>query len=156
MKRITTLLASAAALALVPAGAQAQGENPQASDPTAKATFVGTIKKQKGGKATLRVRYTCAAGESQGLWVSAKQVKSRKRAKALTKEGSSKISAAWYQSHRNTFTCDGTTRTQTFTIDKVEPGSKGTLRKGKAYVQFCLTQGDNDLRLSKSGFVTVK
>ena len=40
-------------------------------------------------------------------------------------------------------------------IDKVEPGSKGTLKTGVAYVQFCVTKGQQALILSKSGWVKV-
>jgi len=41
-------------------------------------------------------------------------------------------------------------------IDMVEPGSKGKLKKGRAWVQFCVTQGEETLILSKSGRVKVK
>jgi hypothetical protein len=47
-------------------------------------------------------------------------------------------------------------KTAKFTIDKVEPGSKGKLKKGRAWVQFCVTQGEETLILSKSGRVKVK
>jgi hypothetical protein len=149
MKRKYVVPAVAAVLAAgLPALAQAQN-----ADPKAKATYLGKIKVE-GKQATLRVRYRCASGEA--LWVSAKQVKSRKKDPALKKEGSSKVSVAWWQSHRNKFTCDGTFHTGTFTIDKVEQGSKGTLKKGKAWVQFCVTQGQETLILSRSAYVNVK
>ena len=56
------------------------------------------------------------------------------------------MAKAWFQSHRNPITCDGTSRTAVFTLDKVEPGSKGRLKakgkrnRGRAYIQFCVTQ----------------
>jgi len=71
-------------------------------------------------------------------------------------EGSSKVAVAWWQSHRNKFTCDGTFHTGKFTIDKIEQGSKGKLKHGKAWVQFCVTQGEETLILSRSAYVDVK
>jgi hypothetical protein len=47
-------------------------------------------------------------------------------------------------------------KTAKLTIHKVEPGSKGKLKKGRAWVQFCVTQGEETLILSKSGWVKVK
>jgi hypothetical protein len=142
------LAAIALATAVVPA-AQAQ----QGSDKTARAQFIGAVHIAKNGSAaTLRVRYRCSAGDT--LWVSAKQSATAKRDPKLTKEGSSKISAAWLQSHRNKIACDGAFHTTDFKLDKVEPGSKGKLAKGKAYVQFCVTANQKDLTLSKSGWVS--
>ncbi len=89
--------------------------------------------------------YRCS-GEGQ-LWVSVKQVQDRSRDPRLAEEGSSQISAAWSDSHRNTVTCDGRTRLQVFTVDQEEPafGSKtpksetyGSLKRGWGWVQFCL------------------
>jgi hypothetical protein len=148
-KHLLASMVVAVAMAIGPAAAHGQ-EN---ADPNAKAVFVGKIK-SSGGTATLKVRYRCNAGDA--LWVSAKQTKSGKKSPALTKEGSSEVAHTWLQSHRNPFTCDSTFRTGTFTIDKVEPGSKGKLKKGKAWVQFCVTQGEETLVLSKSAWVGVK
>jgi hypothetical protein len=69
--------------------------------------------------------------------------------------GASKIAHTWLQSHRNEYVCDGTSHTATFKIDPVEPGSKGRLKPGKAWVQFCVTKGKKDLVLSASGWVKV-
>jgi hypothetical protein len=121
-------------------------------DPNAEATFLGSID-ARPASAKLRVRYTCAAGE--GLWVSAKQSRSGRRDRRLTREGSSEVAASWLQSHRNRFVCDGTSHTATFTIDKVERGSKGRLRRGRAWVQFCVTT-EQGLVLSKAGWVRVR
>jgi hypothetical protein len=122
----------------------------------AKATFVGSIH-VSGKKATLSVRYQCTSGET--LWVSAKGMASGATSAKLTKEGSSKTAAAWWESHRNQFTCNGKAHTGTFTIDTVEKGSKGKLVAGKAWVQFCVTTGKTEattkLTLSKSGWVKV-
>jgi hypothetical protein len=142
----TGVIALAAAIA--PMAALAQN-----ADPNARAQFVSKIHVHKKA-ATLKVRYKCASGEA--LWVSAKQVKSTKKDARLKKEGSSKTASAWWQSHRNKFVCNGKYHTATFSIDTVEPGSKGKLKDGKAWVQFCVTQGKQTLILSKSGWVSVK
>ena len=143
------LLAATVAAGALPISAQAQ----QTSDPAAKAAFVGKIKPTKN-KATLTVTYNCDHGET--LWISAKQSASGKKDARLSKEGSSKTAKSWWQSHRNKVTCDGAKHTASFTIDKVEPGSKGKLKKGVAFVQFCVTAGEKDLVLSSSGWVTVR
>ena len=148
MSKLVCSVAVAAAVAvIVPVVALAAG-----SDPNGKATFMGTIK-SSGKTATLNVRYRCASGDA--LWVSAKQTKSGVSATRLMKEGASKESAGWLESHRNKFTCNGKMHTGTFSIDRVEKGSKGTLRAGTAWVQCCVTKGGEDLVLSKSGWVRV-
>jgi hypothetical protein len=152
MKRLVLGLVVIAALtAVLPIVAQAAG-----SDPNGKATFVGAIH-TTGKKATLSVRYQCASGEA--LWVSAKQTKSGVAAARLMKEGSSRVAAGWLESHRNKFVCNGKPHTGTFSIDTIEKGSKGTLKPGSAWVQFCVTKGHTEattvLILSKSGWVKV-
>src|SRR4051794_28258978 len=104
LTRILSLLTVTAAVAALPAAAQAQ----QPSDPAAKATFVGKIKRS-AGKATLKVTYNCNHGET--LWISAKQSANGKKDARLAKEGSSKTAKTWYQSHRNKITCDGASHT---------------------------------------------
>jgi hypothetical protein len=164
MKLSRALPVAAVALAAVgvPALAQAQG----GSDPTAKAEFASKLVRVDKSTAVLKVTYNCASGDT--LWVSAKQLANGKRSDALTKEGSSKVAKTWVQSHRNAVVCDGKSQTAVFTLDKLEPGSKGRLKaKGKknagyAYIQFCVTTtpadptAEGDLTLSKSGFVAVK
>jgi hypothetical protein len=154
MKRMYALMVAVVALAAViaPVGALAAQTDPFQTDPNAKADFHGSIKVGKS-KATLKVTYNCNAG--QVLWISAKEMKNGKANKALSKEGSSKTAAAWWQSHRNAVTCDGQSHTATFSMDKKEKGSKGKLFKGSAWVQFCVTNGDA-LVLSAHDFVTVK
>jgi hypothetical protein len=136
---------------VVPAVAGAMGVDSQA-----KATFVGPIH-VSGKQATLSVRYQCPSGET--VWVSAKEMASGAPTAKLAKEGSSKTAAAWWESHRNKFVCNGKTHTGTFSIDTVEKGSKGKLVAGSAWVQFCVTKGkteaDTKLLLSKSGWVKV-
>jgi hypothetical protein len=152
MRRLLAGMAVAATVAAIaPIVAQAEG-----SDPNGRATFVGTIQ-SSGKNATLKARYQCSSGEA--LWVSAKQTKSGLSATRLMKEGSSKGSVGWLESHRNKFVCNGKMHTGTFSIDTVEKGSKGTLKAGTAWVQFCVTKGhteaDSVLILSKSGWVRV-
>jgi hypothetical protein len=150
MKNSHALAAALTALALTVLPVAALAQN---ADPNARAHFIGKIHVHKQ-KATLKVRYNCNSGEA--LWVSAKQVTSRRKDKRLRKEGSSKTASAWWQSHRNKFVCNGKSHTATFTIDKVERGSKGKLKDGQAWVQFCVTKGEETLILSKSGWVPVK
>jgi len=153
-----------AAIALTAAGvsvAQAQG-----TDPTASAKFKSKLVRVDKSTAVLKVTYQCSRGET--LWISAKQLANGKKSAALTKEGSSQVAKTWLQSHRNPITCDGKPQTAVFTLDKVEPGSKGRLKAkgkknaGKAYIQFCVTlppatpTGEGELTLSKSGWVSVR
>jgi hypothetical protein len=148
-KRIVPVPVVALALtAALPLAASAQ----EGSDPHAKAQFKGELETSAGAtSATLRVRYRCNVGDT--LWISAKQTASGTKDPALEQEGSSQLAAAWWQSHRNAITCDGRSHKQTFTLDTVEPGSKGSLvDDGVAYIQFCVTQGE-DLTLSVSGWV---
>ena len=154
MKRMYALAVAAVALAAViaPVGALAAQTDPFQTDPNAKADFHGSIKVGKR-KAILRVTYSCNAG--QVLWISAKEMKNGKANNALKKEGSSKKADAWWQSHRNPIICDGQSHTATFSMDKKEKGSKGKLVKGSAWVQFCVTNGE-DLVLSAHDFVKVK
>jgi hypothetical protein len=136
------------------------------TDPNASATFRSKLVRVDRSTAVLKVTYNCSHGTT--LWISAKQLASGKRSKALTKEGSSKVAKTWLQSHRNPIVCDGSRHTAVFTLDKVEPGSKGRLKAkgahnaGMAYIQFCVTvppttpNGEGELVLSKSGWVKVR
>lgn len=93
----------------------------------------------RGNVADVHVRYSCAVGTH--LWVSAKQGATRAIDPAVSAEGSGfgGAAAAWWQSHRGTFTCDGKRHVGWFTVDTVEPGSRGQLQSGWAWVQFCIT-----------------
>jgi hypothetical protein len=130
----TAALASAAAL---PASALAA--------PKPSAEILGTVVAAPGGEtATVTARYTCY--EPTHLWVSAKQMADGQRDPALLAEGSSEYADSWLQQHPETLTCDGRNHVQSFTIDKTEFSpwlgglvGKGTLRKGQAFVQFCMT-----------------
>lgn len=140
-----------AGLALVPTTASGLG-----SDPTAKAFFHGKIEPlgkgaTRGASARLTVHYRCTKGDH--LWVSVKQAASRKKDPALTQEGSSAYAETWLQSHRNRFTCNGKPRTERFYVDKLEPGAgKGALKRGWAWVQFCVTTGE-ELTLYSVGWM---
>jgi hypothetical protein len=153
MRRLFITLAALAVAGCLAGAAFAEG-----IDPTARASFMGTIKVD-GAKATLTVKYRCAKVTGAHLWVSAKQTKSGISAAKLMKEGSSQKSAAWWDTHRDPITCNGAFHTATFTVDHVEKGTKGQLRGGTAWVQFCITTGTTEantkLLLSKSGWVHV-
>lgn len=151
MRRV--LIALVAVAGCIAAAARAEG-----SDPTARAAFLSTIKVD-GAKATLTVRYRCATVKGAHVWVSAKQTTSGLSAARLMKEGSSRSSAAWWDTHRDPISCNGAFHTATFTIDRVEKGTKGRLKGGTAWVQFCITTGTTEantrLLLSQSGWVHV-
>ncbi|GAB3196568.1 hypothetical protein GCM10027261_19580 [Geodermatophilus arenarius] len=157
-----TALAATSVLALAaPAAA--------APRPAHEADVVGVVQVDRGDRtvAQVQVRYRCAAGEDLGLWVSVKQTADRTADPRLEQEGSSGVSAAWSDSHRNAFTCDGRSRVGTFEVDQTEPAWDGGVRaglgplaRGEAYVQFCLTDpdapGPEGLLLSHSEFVHVR
>ena len=154
-----TALAATSVLALAaPAAA--------APEPAFEADVVGVVRIDPADPtvAEVQVRYRCAAGGELGLWVSVKQTADRSADPDLAEEGSSGISAAWSDSHRNNFTCDGRSRVATFEVDQLEPGwggerpAQGALAKGQAYVQFCLTGpgGEDGLLISESEFVRAR
>ncbi len=150
MKRISVSLALAFAAALA-AAPSASAAKPPAKAITPSASILGNVIAQPDGTALVRARYQCSEGDV--LWVSAKQVASRRRDPILEQEGSSANSAAWLQTHSMAFTCDGTKRTETFVIHANEQGF-GQLAKGMAWVQFCLI-GQNTF-LSENKWVHVK
>src|SRR3954447_26602627 len=151
-KRTITAAAAALAVAVTPVAALAAEQGP-APAKTAKPLSSAVIAKDKSS-AKLKVRYSCKSGDT--LWISLKQSKNGKKDPDLKKEGSSKAAAAWWQSHRNKITCDGKKHTKKFTVDKVEDGSKGTLRKGQAWLQFCVTKNEQTLTVSVARWVSVK
>ena len=142
-------------LLAIAAVAMATAVSVASAAPSSDATFKSALKRSDHGKkATMKVRYNCAKGDT--LWISAKQTKAGKRDKALKAEGSSAVARTWLLSHRNPIVCDGTDQTSRFKVDKVEQGSKGHLVKGQAWVQFCITFNEKKLTLSKSGWVRVR
>jgi hypothetical protein len=151
IKRTILTVAVAASAVAIPV-AQAQGGLAGAM---AHAKFESPLHiKASGKKGKLKVRYNCDKGDA--LWVSAKQTKTGARDDALKKEGSSKVAATWLDSHRNPVKCDGASHTARFVVDKVEKGTKGELRPGLAWVQFCITLNEKKLTLSHSHWVEVE
>src|SRR4051812_19124983 len=140
MTRLVLLAAlAAAALGAAPAAAKQADDSFTVGD----AAILGPVH-VRGSVAEVHVRYSCTVGTH--IWVSAKQSASGAKDPKIAEEGSGfgGTAAAWWQSHRGTFTCDGARHTQWFTVDTVEPGSRGRLRQGSAWVQFCVTT-DEDL-----------
>ena len=141
-----------AAIVLAAAGALLAAGAPAYADPAAP-TFIKSTGNVRIDPANPRVGYIPAqyrcSGEG-GLWASVKQVANRSRDPRLLEEGSSRISAAWSDSHRNALNCDGRVHFAVFTVDQLEPyytdegpaGPKsdffGPLRLGSGYVQLCL------------------
>src|SRR3954452_619477 len=150
-KRTIAAVGTAVAVALTPIAAVAQEQSGPPPAKTAKP--LGSVKRVSKKVATLKVKYSCKTGSV--LWISLKQSKSGKKDAALKKEGSSKVAAAWLQSHRNPIKCDGKSHTKTFTVDKVEKGSKGKLVAGEAWLQFCVTKGES-LTVSVARWVSVE
>lgn len=146
---LTTLAAAAAAL---PTSAIAA--------PKPSAEILGTVVAAPGGEsATVTARYVCY--EDSHLWVSAKQMNDGERDAALLDEGSSEHADNWLQQHPTTLQCDGKNHVQSFTIDKTEFSpwfggyvGKGSLRKGQAWVQFCMIS-DNSF-VSENRWVVVR
>jgi hypothetical protein len=131
------VLAAMTALALVvPAAASAQSPIPEIGY----ANVLGPIHASDSGtEARLHVRYSCSSGEH--LWVSVKQSASGAVNPAIEAEssGENHVSATWLDSHRNSVICDGRAHQDWFIVDQVEPGKYGALVRGKAWVQFCVT-----------------
>ena len=140
--RLAALPLAALSLALaVPATASAAPSTASFSQ------VIGSVKIDPSDPthAQVQARYRCT-GEAH-LWVSVKQTADRSADPRLEQEGSSGISAAWSDSHRNAITCDSKIHVGWFDVDQEEPlwGSdapKSTvyepLASGVGYVQFCL------------------
>ncbi|MGY1709241.1 hypothetical protein ACI8AC_06980 [Geodermatophilus sp. SYSU D00758] len=137
--------------------------------PTMEADVLGVVRIDRDDPTVgyVKARYRCEGGEQVGLWVSVKQTADRTADPALAQEGSSRISAAWSDSHRNPITCDGRWHVDEFTVDQLEPNwdpevprpGPGALARGEAYVQFCITDpalGEHGLLVSQNEFVHVR
>jgi hypothetical protein len=133
MRRLLALAAVAMTAAVGAASAGAQD-----SFTFGDAAIVGPVH-VRGSVADVHVRYSCTVGTH--LWVSVKQSATRAIDPAVSSEGSGfgGAAAAWWQSHRGSFTCDGTRHVAWFTVDTVEFGSRGQLATGWGWVQFCVT-----------------
>ena len=139
VKRLLAMTAVATA-GLVAAGpASAQNESFTFGD----ADVIGPVH-IRGDVAQVHARYSCDAGTH--IWVSVKQNDSATVDPDVSAEGAGfgGAATAWWQSHRGTFKCDGKRHVAWFTVDTVEFGSRGQLKPGWGWVQFCITT-DEDL-----------
>lgn len=138
MRRLVTIAAVAAATLISAAPASAQD-----SFTFGDADVVGPVH-IRGEVARVHARYSCDVGTH--IWTSAKQNATGTIDPEVAAEGSGfgGAATAWWQSHRGTFTCDGKRHVGWFDVDLIEEGSRGQLRKGWAWVQFCVTT-DEDL-----------
>ncbi len=109
-----------------------------------------------GDTARVTALYNCQEGEH--LFVSAKQVGDRSRDPRLQQPGSSAVVAqtagGWWQSHPTNFTCNGRWQIDTFTIGTFEYGI-GQLERGQAWLQFCLSHGEEVLEVNLTRWVRV-
>lgn len=131
-------------------GAKAEYHHPQVA-------FVGHARAH-GGKATVLAVYRCWGGnENTHLWVSLKQgggIKGKSLKKLSKMEGTSKLARAWYDTNvvdpsKVTINCNGKWQTHRYTVKR----EKGTLRNGKAFMQFCLFDSHADPEgMSNKGF----
>jgi len=144
------IIAAVATMALVGAApASAQDESFTFGD----ADVIGPVH-VRGDVARVHARYSCDVGSH--LWVSVKQSATGDIDPAVAAEGSGfgGAASAWWQSHRGSFTCDGKRHVAWFTVDTLEPGSRGQLQSGWGWVQFCITT-DEDLSAIRMEWVRV-
>jgi len=112
---------------------------PQAA-PATTAEVISVSARTGSSTAKIAVKYTCTgAPEQLHVWVSLKQSADRKADPKLAEEGTGYggVAAAWSQTHVGALKCDGKSHLGVFTVDQKEAGY-GTLKRGWAYVQFCL------------------
>jgi len=151
MRRFLVLAAVAAMGFAVVAPASAQDDSFTVGD----AAVLGPVH-VRGDVAQVHARYSCDVGNH--IWVSVKQSATGRVDPAISAEGSGfgGAASAWWQSHRGSFTCDGKRHVAWFTVDTLEPGSRGKLQKGSAWVQFCITTDDDlsAIRMQWSKVVT--
>ena len=123
---------------------------------TPAADIISHVKTFDGGNAaTVKARYVCPEGNH--LWVSAKQSADGSQDPRLEGEGSSAFAAGWLQNHPANFTCDGRSHVGTFQVDNFTEYGFGQLRRGVAWVQFCVvSEATEALILSHSEWVKVK
>ena len=140
MKRRLLSFVAAVALATPLLGTATAG----AADTSVRGEIIGSVKYDRSNptSATITARYRCS-GEWH-LWVSVKQSANGKRDPRLMGEGSSEFSDTWLQNHPEP-SCTGGMTTSTFTVDLSEYGIDGDgLVNGVAWVQFCLTQENEE------------
>jgi hypothetical protein len=170
--RIRRLVAGAviAATAVVPlAAASTAGASYRPPAPTTKAHVIPIVRLDRHDPSVAHVyaTYRCTVADPVNnpgeLWVSVKQSDSGRYDPAIAAEGSGfgGVAARWEDSHRNPVNCDGRTHVAAFTVDQIE-GKQAykTLKRGLAYVQFCLFDdttpkgnGTTDFGVPVSSFV---
>jgi hypothetical protein len=119
--------------------------------------FVGHVQ-SSGGHATLQAVYRCWGGnEGTHLWVSLKQgggIKGKTLKQLSKMEGTSEIARSWYDTNvvnpaKVTINCNGKWHVRHYTVAR----EKGTLRTGRAFMQFCLFDSHSDPEgMSNKGF----
>jgi hypothetical protein len=136
-------LLSAAALATVALAGAAPANAQEDSFTFGDADVIGPVH-VRGGVGLVHARYSCEIGTH--IWVSVKQSAAADKNPAVAAEGagSGGVATEWWQSHRGSFVCDGKRHVAWFTVDTVEEGSRGQLKNGWGWVQFCITT-DEDL-----------
>ena len=138
MKHLLAVIAVVATALVAAAPASAKKNETPDTFTVGDAAILGPVK-VRGDVAYVRARYSCDVGNH--IWVSVKQGASAQIDPAVSAEGAGfgGAATAWWQSHRGTFTCDGKRHVGWFSVDTVEPGSRGQLKRGWGYVQFCIT-----------------
>jgi hypothetical protein len=110
--------------------------------------FVGHARAHRG-KASVLAVYRCWGGnEHTHLWVSLKQgggIKGKTIRQLSKMEGTSEIARAWYDTNvvdpsLVTINCNGQWQVHRYLVKR----EKGTLRHGRAFMQFCLFDSHSD------------
>ncbi|MGY2702257.1 hypothetical protein ACVW2K_001841 [Nocardioides sp. HB32] len=153
MRRSGALTAVAAlALSLVAAGqphAGADVAGRAAAYHHPKVAFVGHARALPGGRAEVLAVYRCWGGNrGTHLWVSLKQggqIDDHTAKELSQMEGTSELARAWYDTNpvaprKVQINCNGRWQVQRYVVKR----EKGTLRAGRAFMQFCLFDSHSD------------
>jgi hypothetical protein len=133
--------------------------------------LVGVVRITSPTTALVQAQYRCTGDPSQlHLWVSVKQSADRTADQWLSAPGTGggvdeqgnplpgPKAAAWSQSHSSVskLVCNGHTHVAKFKVDQSEQGY-GVLKKGEAWVQFCLfDQYNQEAPVSSMEFLHVR
>ena len=145
--RVLGLIAAAVlpVTALVAAPAQAAPKSPY-RDPQIAYVNHARI---KGDHVNVRAKYRCWGGNNgTHVWVSLKQgpkINALSAKKLANMEGTSALAKAWYDTNNTDpqkvfIVCNGNWQKQLFRLTK----QKGTIKKGRAFLQFCLFDSHSD------------
>jgi hypothetical protein len=152
--RRTGALAAVAALSLsllVGAGqstARAEASGRAGYHPP-KVAFAGHAHALPGGRAEVLAVYRCWGGnKGTHLWVSLKQggeINDHTAAELSRMEGTSELARAWYDTNpvaprKVRINCNGVWHVHRYLLKR----EKGTLREGRAFLQFCLFDSHSD------------